>query len=148
MDGESERPRERTERRPGGDGPPGDRGPGDRPSLDRGPGGRGPGGGGDRPAPRSRFGGGDRDGGSGGRPRGGGRFGGGGRRRREPVFLDNEEVDYKDLARLRRCIDERGKIVGRRKTGNSARIQRRVTIAIKRARHMALLPFEVRDVRR
>ncbi|MDQ3695616.1 MAG: 30S ribosomal protein S18, partial [Chloroflexota bacterium] len=66
----------------------------------------------------------------------------------EPVFLDNEDVDYKDMARLRRCIDERGKIVGRRKTGNSAKIQRKVTIAIKRARHMALLPFEIRDVRR
>lgn len=142
MDGDNERPRERTERRPAGDGP----------SAGRGPGGGGPGGG-DRPPPRSRFGGGggggDRDGGGpGGRSRGGGRFGGGGRRRREPVFLDNEEVDYKDLARLRRCIDERGKIVGRRKTGNSAKVQRKVTIAIKRARHMALLPFEVRDVRR
>jgi small subunit ribosomal protein S18 len=129
-----------------GDRPQGDRPPGDRPQGERGPGERGPGGrgpGGDRPAPRSRFGRDDRDG---GRPRGGGRFGG--RRRREPVFFDNEEVDYKDLARLRRCIDERGKIVGRRKTGNSAKVQRKVTIAIKRARHMALLPFEVRDVRR
>jgi small subunit ribosomal protein S18 len=137
MDDQTERPRERIDRRP----PNGDRGPGGppRPFGDRG---GAPGG--DREAPRSRF---RRDdGGAGGRPRGAGGFRG--RRRREPVFLDNEVVDYKDLARLRRCIDERGKIVGRRKTGNSAKIQRKVTIAIKRARHMALLPFEIRDVRR
>lgn len=140
MDDANERPRERSERSERRPGP--DRGAGERGAGARG----GPGG--DRPAPRSRFGAREEGGGSpsGGRPRSGGRFGG--RRRREPVFFDNEVVDYKDVARLRRCIDERGKIVGRRKTGNSAKVQRKVTIAIKRARHMALLPFEVRDARR
>jgi small subunit ribosomal protein S18 len=143
MDDANDRPRERSDRRSSPDRASGDRPPGGR----GGPGGDRGGPGGDRPAPRSRFGGRDEGGGAaGGRPRPGGRFGG--RRRREPVFFDNEVVDYKDLARLRRCIDERGKIVGRRKTGNSAKVQRKVTIAIKRARHMALLPFEVRDARR
>jgi len=56
-------------------------------------------------------------------------------------------VDYKDVARLRRCLDDRGKILPRRRTGNSARIQRQVTVAIKRARHVALLPFVSGDGR-
>jgi small subunit ribosomal protein S18 len=50
-------------------------------------------------------------------------------------------VDYKDVARLRRYITERGKIVPRRISGNCARHQRQVTLAIKRARAVALLPF-------
>ncbi|NLJ60627.1 MAG: 30S ribosomal protein S18 [Firmicutes bacterium] len=52
-----------------------------------------------------------------------------------------EGVDYKDVARLRRYITERGKIVPRRISGNCARHQRQVTLAIKRARTVALLPF-------
>ncbi|MEW8977824.1 MAG: 30S ribosomal protein S18 [Symbiobacterium sp.] len=54
-----------------------------------------------------------------------------------------EHVDYKDAARLRRYITERGKILPRRISGNCARHQRQLTVAIKRARIMALLPFTV-----
>lgn len=52
-----------------------------------------------------------------------------------------DAVDYKDVARLRRYITERGKIIPRRISGNCARHQRQVTSAIKRARLVALLPF-------
>ena len=52
-----------------------------------------------------------------------------------------EHVDYKDTARLRRYISEKGKIMPRRISGNCAKHQRQVTVAIKRARHVALLPF-------
>ena len=48
------------------------------------------------------------------------------------------EIDYKDVAKLRRYLSERGKIVPRRVTGTCARHQRQLTIAIKRARHIAL----------
>ncbi len=51
------------------------------------------------------------------------------------------EIDYKDVAKLRRYVSERGKIVPRRINGNCARHQRQVTTAIKRARIIALLPF-------
>ena len=50
-------------------------------------------------------------------------------------------IDYKDIARLRRHLSERGKIEPRRKLGTCARHQRSLTVAIKRARHVALLPF-------
>ena len=50
-------------------------------------------------------------------------------------------IDYKDMARLRRYLSERGKIEPRRKTGTCARHQRALTVALKRARHIALLPF-------
>jgi small subunit ribosomal protein S18 len=52
-----------------------------------------------------------------------------------------ENIDYKDLGRLRRYITERGKILPRRITGNCANHQRQLTTAIKRARFMALLPY-------
>lgn len=52
-----------------------------------------------------------------------------------------EKIDYKDTAKLRRYISERGKIVPRRISGNCAKHQRQLTEAIKRARHIALLPF-------
>jgi small subunit ribosomal protein S18 len=107
--------------------------------------------------PRSRFGagapaGGGRSGPGGGRPggrsggprRGGGGGGGrfGGRRKVCGFCVDNiDEVDYKDIARLRRYVSERGKIEPRRKLGTCARHQRSLTVAIKRARHVALLPF-------
>jgi small subunit ribosomal protein S18 len=52
-----------------------------------------------------------------------------------------QEIDYKDLARLRRYISERGKIEPRRKKGTCAKHQRRLTMAIKRARLLALLPY-------
>lgn len=52
-----------------------------------------------------------------------------------------EEIDYKDVAKLRRYITERGKILPRRISGNCAKHQRQMTTAIKRARNIALLPF-------
>ena len=121
---------------PGGDRPEGAPGErpgggrfGDRPSGDR-PGGDRPGG--DRPG--------------GGRPR---RFGGGGgggryfqRRKACQFCIDKiDRVDYKDVPRLRRFVSDRAKIEPRRKTGTCAKHQRSLTLAIKRARHMALLPF-------
>ena len=51
------------------------------------------------------------------------------------------QIDYKDVAKLRRYITERGKILPRRISGNCAKHQRQVTVAIKRARNIALLPF-------
>ena len=50
-------------------------------------------------------------------------------------------IDYKDVARLRRCMSERAKILPRRVTGTCARHQRGLTTAIKRARQIALVPF-------
>ncbi len=52
-----------------------------------------------------------------------------------------EGIDYKDVARLRRFISERGKIMPRRMTGTCAKHQRELAIAVKRARQVALLPF-------
>lgn len=52
-----------------------------------------------------------------------------------------KEIDYKDLATLRQYIGENGKIVPSRITGTAARYQRQLTVAIKRARYMALLPY-------
>ena len=50
-------------------------------------------------------------------------------------------IDYKDTAKLRRYLSERGKILPRRTTGTCAAHQRQLTVAIKRARHVALLPY-------
>ena len=52
-----------------------------------------------------------------------------------------ETIDYKDVAKLRRFVTERGKILPRRISGNCAKHQRQVTVAIKRARNIALLPL-------
>ena len=52
-----------------------------------------------------------------------------------------QEIDYKDGPRLRKYLSERAKIVPRRVTGTCARHQRQLTVAIKRARHLALLPY-------
>ncbi|MBR6524298.1 MAG: 30S ribosomal protein S18 [Clostridia bacterium] len=54
-----------------------------------------------------------------------------------------ESIDYKDVAKLRKYVSERGKILPRRITGCCAKHQRQVTTAIKRARMIALLPFSV-----
>ncbi|MEO0279105.1 MAG: 30S ribosomal protein S18 [candidate division WOR-3 bacterium] len=54
-----------------------------------------------------------------------------------------EEIDYKDVARLRNYLSERGKILPRRNTGTCAKHQRQLARAIKRARIVALLPFVV-----
>ena len=51
------------------------------------------------------------------------------------------EIDYKEVARLKRYITEKGKILPRRQTGTCAAHQRELTVAIKRAREMALLPY-------
>jgi small subunit ribosomal protein S18 len=58
------------------------------------------------------------------------------------------EIDYKDVGRLRRYINDRGKIEPRRKTGTCARHQRRLTNALKRARFLALLPFTAEQAHR
>ena len=50
-------------------------------------------------------------------------------------------VDYKDVSRLRKFISERGKILPRRISGNCAKHQRLLTVAVKRARVIAFLPF-------
>lgn len=89
------------------------------------------------------------EGGQGGRPQGGpgGPRGRGGyrnyNRRKVCAFCVDHvnEIDYKDLGRLRRYVSDRGKIDPRRKTGTCAKHQRRLTIALKRARHLALLPY-------
>lgn len=52
-----------------------------------------------------------------------------------------DAIDYKDVSKLRRFVTERGKILPRRISGNCAKHQRQVTVAIKRARNIALLPF-------
>ncbi len=107
----------------------------------------------DAPQERSRFG----QGAAGDRPSrpsrdrresGGPRGGRGGGRRKQAVFADNEVVDYKDIQRLKMCLDERGKILPRRKTHCSAGKQRELTVAIKRARHLALLQYIPSDRRR
>lgn len=85
---------------------------------------------------------------------GGGGGGGGGRsfarRRMDPLTTDGiVHVDYKDVPTLRRFISDRGKIEPRRRVSTSAKHQRSLAIAIKRARHLGLLPFTegVRDGR-
>lgn len=56
-----------------------------------------------------------------------------------------KEIDYKDVDTLSKFITERGKILPRRITGVSATNQKKLTAAIKRARHVALLPFVAED---
>lgn len=58
-----------------------------------------------------------------------------------------EYVDYKDVELLKRFINEQGKILPRRITGVSGKFQRQLTRAIKRARHLSLLPFVADTVR-
>jgi small subunit ribosomal protein S18 len=58
-----------------------------------------------------------------------------------------DEVDYKDVNRLRRFLSDRGKIEPRRKTGTCATHQRSLNTALKRARHLALLPFTAEHIR-
>ncbi len=58
-----------------------------------------------------------------------------------------EYIDYKNVEFLKRYINEEGKILPRRITGLSAKYQRQLTKAIKRARHLALLPFVAEHVR-
>ncbi|MFC4302054.1 30S ribosomal protein S18 [Cohnella boryungensis] len=94
----------------------------------------------ERPAQGGRTGGGDR-----GEQREPRKFRRGGRNKRKKVcyFTVNKitHVDYKDLDLLRKFISERGKILPRRVTGTKAKYQRMLTVAIKRSRQMALLPY-------
>ena len=67
---------------------------------------------------------------------------GGRRRKKVCVFCGKDNViDYKDTNKLKRYISERGKILPRRITGNCAKHQRALTVAIKRARHLAMMPY-------
>ena len=74
---------------------------------------------------------------------------GGGQRRRKKVcyFCANhiDYIDYKAVELLKRYISEKGKILPRRVTGTCAKHQRTLTVAIKRARIMGLLPFTTVD---
>ncbi len=67
------------------------------------------------------------------------------RRKKVCVFCSSNAeaavIDYKDVNKLKRYISERGKILPRRITGNCAKHQRALTVAIKRARHIALMPY-------
>ena len=68
----------------------------------------------------------------------------GGRRRKKVCVYcadKNAVIDYKDVNKLKRYVSERGKILPRRITGNCAKHQRALTVAIKRARHLALMPY-------
>ena len=67
------------------------------------------------------------------------------RRKKVCYFTKNniKTIDFKDTELLKKFISERGKILPRRVTGTSAKYQRMLTTAIKRARHMALLPYVV-----
>lgn len=70
--------------------------------------------------------------------------GGGRRRKKVCVFCgENNTIDYKDTAKLRKYVSERGKILPRRVTGTCAKHQRAITVAVKRARHIALMPYTV-----
>ena len=57
------------------------------------------------------------------------------------------DIDYKDANKLRRFLSDRGKIEPRRKTGTCAKHQRRLAVALKRARHLALLPYTAEHIR-
>jgi small subunit ribosomal protein S18 len=68
------------------------------------------------------------------------------RRKKVCVFCADKNhtvIDYKDINKLKRYVSERGKILPRRITGNCAKHQRALTVAIKRARHIALMPYTV-----
>ncbi len=71
----------------------------------------------------------------------------GGRTSRIGSGVRINDVDYKNVALLSRFLDRRGRILSRRKTRVSAKVQRRVTQAIKRARHLALLPYTADQTR-
>ena len=67
-------------------------------------------------------------------------------KKKDPLFVEGKRprpmyVDYKDVDLLKKLINRHGRVVGRRKTGCSAASQHAVTLAVKRARFMALLPY-------
>ena len=67
------------------------------------------------------------------------------RRKKVCIFCSEADkaIDYKDVATLRKYVSERGKILPRRVTGTCAKHQREITTAIKRARHIGLMPYVV-----
>jgi small subunit ribosomal protein S18 len=80
-------------------------------------------------------------------PEGGQKFRG--KRRRKVSYLTANKiytVDYKEINILRRFLNDRGKILPSRQTGNTAKQQRMIALAIRRAREMALLPFVVTEM--
>ncbi len=84
------------------------------------------------------------------RERPGGRSERGPSRRKVCQFCHDHvrEIDYKDASRfMKRYISDRGKIEPRRKTGTCAKHQRRLSVALKQARHMALLPYTAEHMR-
>ena len=100
----------------------------------------------ERRAPR------EREAGDDGHPRrrGGGGGGGFGRGRRRACVMCVEKmtaIDFKDFSFLRRFLSDRGRIESRRKSGTCAKHQRALAQAIKRARHLALLPYTAEHVR-
>jgi small subunit ribosomal protein S18 len=67
-------------------------------------------------------------------------------KRKDPIFVDGKRprpmyVDYKDLELLSKLTSRQGKLIGRRKSGCTAVSQHAVSLAVKRARFMALLPY-------
>ena len=67
-------------------------------------------------------------------------------KKKDPIFVDGKRprpmyVDYKDLDLLKKLTNRQGKIIGRRKSGCTAVSQHAVSLAIKRARFMALMPY-------
>jgi small subunit ribosomal protein S18 len=73
---------------------------------------------------------------------------GGGRRKVCRFCVDHVKgIDYKDIGRLRMYVSDRGKIEPRRKTGTCLKHQRLVCTAIKRARHLAMLPYTLSHIR-
>jgi small subunit ribosomal protein S18 len=71
------------------------------------------------------------------------------RRRKVCAFCADHsvQIDYKEVNRLRRYLSERAKIEPRRKTGTCAEHQRALSVALKRARHVALLPYAPQHLR-
>lgn len=100
------------------------------------------------PRPGGQYrGGGHRPNNSGDDDRGGGKRGGYFQGRRKVCPIKLEQIDWKNMDSLRYFVSESGSIRSRRKTGATAKIQRRAAVAIKRARHMALLPYTGEHVR-
>lgn len=71
------------------------------------------------------------------------------KKKRTCRFCETKEVyiDYKDEKRLQRFITEQGKIIPKRITGTCAKHQRQLAVALKRARHLALIPFVSESIR-
>ena len=70
------------------------------------------------------------------------RKGGMHRRKKVCVFCGKDHnIDYKDIAMLKKYVSESGKILPRRITGNCAKHQREITVSVKRARHLAMMPY-------